>query len=153
MAVALRVRVYGALAWLSGEAAAGQRRSEGGAMMAGWRAGGRCTAGPLGATAASRHVAERVSRRVRQRAGRGSARRPGACALERGREGSAARRGSAAAARQRGRGSGAASPVLECLRARAGEGQRGRERKERERGVEREKKVSGLTQSKLKIFN
>jgi len=39
--VALCARVNGALAWPSGEAAAGQRRSDGEAMMAGWRAGGR----------------------------------------------------------------------------------------------------------------
>ena len=119
-------------------------------MMAGWRAAAGARPGHLGATAARRRVAVRLSRRVRQRAGRGE---DGVRAQVGWGVSGAAPRGSAAVARQRGRGSGAASPVLECLRTRAGEGQRGRERKERERGVEREKKVSGLTQSKLKIFN
>ena len=81
----------------------------------------------------------------------GSERSPGACALERG-------WGVSGAARQRGdsersEGTGGA---LKCLRARAeqrGEGQRGRERGEREREWRKKIKVSGLTQSKLKIFN
>ena len=102
-------------------------------MMAGWRAGGRCTAGPLGATAARRRIAVRLSRRARQRAGRGE---DGVRAQVGWGVSGAAPRGSSAASG----GSGAASPVLECLRARAGEGQRGSERKESERGVEREKK-------------
>ena len=91
---------------------------------------GRARPARLGATAARRRVAVLLSWRERQRAGRGE---DGVRAQVGWGVSGAAPRGSAAVARQRGRGSGAASPVLECLRARVGEGQRGRERKERER--------------------
>ena len=59
----------------------------------------------------------------------------------------------AAGSRAASGGSGAASPVLECLRAQ-GRGGSARERERREKREWREKiKVSGLTWSKLKIFN
>ena len=115
--------------------------------MAAARAGARPARS--GATAARRRVAVLLSWRERQRAGRGEDGVRAQVGWGGQRRGEAVRWQQV----QQARGSGAANPLLECLRARAGEGQRGRERKERERGVEREKKVSGLTQSKLKIFN
>ena len=121
-------------------------------MMAGWRAGGRCTAGTLGATAASRRVAERVSRRARQRVGRGrlDGMGEGQWAGEQ-----ASAHGLAASTAGQRRSEARAGGALECLCAhRAERGGSARERERRERkGVEREIKVSGLTWFKLEIFN
>ena len=100
-------------------------------MMAGWRAGGRCTAGPLGATAASRRVTERVSRCVRQRAGSGE----DGVRAQVGWGVSGARPGSRAASGGRQRRSVAAGACAACLNAcacregRVSEGESG-ERKE-----------------------
>ena len=112
--------------------------------MAGWRAGGRCTAGLLGATAARLRVAVRLSRRVRQRAGRGE----DGVHAQVGWGVSGARPGSRAASGGRQRRSAAAGTCAACLSAcarREGRVSEG-EREEREREWrEREKKVSGLT--------
>ena len=121
-------------------------------MMAGWRVGGRCTAGPFG-----RHGGEAARRRAlvaawasTGRAWRGRrARSSGVGRQRRAARQQGSERGQAAAQR----GSERTRGMLECLRAQRGESRRGRERKERERGVEREKKVHGLTYPKLKILN
>ncbi|KAG2572562.1 hypothetical protein PVAP13_7KG186855 [Panicum virgatum] len=110
-----------------------QGSSGGGAMMAGWRACGRCTAGPFG-----RYGGEAARRRALVAAcastGWPSAAR-GVCALERGegvsgaRPGSGQRAGQAAAQRGIGRTRG----VPERLRAQRGgvsEGERGERKRE-----------------------
>ena len=74
-------------------------------------------------------------RGVRTRAGRESAARPGSRRSELGSGAASARAG-----------------ALECLRAQRGEGERGREGREKGSG-ERKRKVNGLIQFKLKIFN
>ena len=113
-------------------------------MKAGWRAGGRCTAGPFG-----RHGGEAARRRAlvaacasTGRARRG--RRAHSSGVGRQRRGTARQQGSERGQAAAQRGSERTRGVLECLRAQRGESQRGRERKERERGVEREKKMSTL---------
>ena len=103
-------------------------------MMAGWRAGGRCTAGPLGATAASR--------RVRQRAGRGEdgvrAQVEGASAA-RHREAAGQRGSEGAAAAQHGSERTRAQVPARAHRAERRESAGKRERGERKR-VERGRK-------------
>ena len=71
------------------------------------------------------------------------------------RRGEAARRQRVQRAHGQRRSEARAGGALKCLRARRAErGGSARERERRERkGVEREIKVSGLTWSKLKIFN
>jgi len=109
----------------------------------------------LGATAVSRHVAERLSRRARRRQARrdggGEGQRAcGACALERGgsqRRGQAAGAASSAAAQR----AHVRARLSACAR-REGRESEG-EREEREREWREKRKVNGLTQFKLKIFN
>ena len=113
---------------------------------------GRARLACLGATAASRRVAERVSRRACQQARRG--RLDGMGEGQRAGEQASAHGLAASTAGQR-RSEARAGSALECLRAhRAERGGSARERERRERkGVEREIKVSGLTWFKLEIFN
>ena len=115
------------------QGSSGAATQRGGAMMAGWRAGGRCTAGPFG-----RYGGEAACRRALVAAcastGWASAAR-GACALERGEGVSGARPGSGQRA---GAGGGSARQRAHARRAwtpaRAARGsQRGRERGERKR--------------------
>ena len=108
-------------------------------MMAGWRAGGRCTAGPLGATAARQRGAVRLSRRGRQRAGRGE----DGVHAQVGWGVSGAWPGSRAGSGGRQRRSAAASARAACLNAcarregRVSEGER--ERREKEEWREKRK--------------
>ena len=109
---------------------------------------GRARPARLGATAARRRVAVRLSRRARQRAGR--QRRAGRAHSREGRESAARPGGSAAAARQRGRGSGAARQRAHarssaCARAQSREGRvSGEEREGREKESGERKKKSAV---------
>ena len=152
-ALRARLRRVGVAEWQGSSGAVTQRgRGDDGGVACGRQVHGRPVGCHGGEASRRRALVAACASTGRARRGR----RARSSGVGRQRRGTARQQRGSRAASSWQRRSERTRGALKCLRARAeqrGEGQRGRERKREKVSGERERKVSGLTQSKLKIFN